>query len=120
MLFRSSAGDYNLTISDFQQMWEVAAKESLRVCDALGKMYGVQGCTGTVDPEEALVIQWGNGILYDEDKTNQEMLAQVQAGLLKPERYLAWYYDLPNKTAEDLQKIRQDYMPEMEAMLGGE
>ncbi|MEA4933706.1 MAG: hypothetical protein VB071_09070 [Lawsonibacter sp.] len=28
----NSSGDYNLTIIDFHEMWEVAAKEALRVC----------------------------------------------------------------------------------------
>ncbi|WP_300024329.1 hypothetical protein [Oscillibacter sp.] len=35
----SSEGDYNLTITDLQEMWETAAREAVRVCDILGQMY---------------------------------------------------------------------------------
>jgi len=63
----SSAGDYNLSIIDFQQMWEAAAKEAVRLCGALGQMYHVPGAHD-VDPDD-VSIDWGNGILYDEDKT---------------------------------------------------
>lgn len=34
----SSEGDYNLTIIDFQQAWEEAMRETLRICFVLGYM----------------------------------------------------------------------------------
>lgn len=106
----SSAGEYNLTIIDFQKMWENALQEIFRVCGVLGEMYRITGAH-VVDMKN-IVITWGNGVLYDEAKTNQELLSQVQAGLLKPERYLAWYHNLPCETDADLENIRKNYMPD--------
>lgn len=106
----SSAGEYNLTVIDFQRMWENAVKETMRVCGILGQLYNIADAHEI--PEDAVVINWGNGILYDEAKTDQELRAQVQSGLLQPERYLGWYYNLPCNTPEDRDKIRKDYMPD--------
>lgn len=114
----SSAGDYNLTIIDFQQMWEKAVRKALRVCDILGKMYRVNS-GGSVDPEKDVVIDWGNGILYDEEKEWSNYMGMVGAGMLKPEIALAWKFNLPWETPADLQKIREKYMPELEQMTEG-
>lgn len=59
-------------------------------------------------------------MLYDRDKANQEMMAQVQAGLLAPERYLGWYYELPADTPEERAKIRAEYMPDLGQLAEGE
>lgn len=112
----SSAGDYNLTIIDFQEMWEDAVREALRICDLLGQLYGLCNST-TLDPEQDVTISWGNGILYDEDKTWAQYTALVASGMLKPEIAIAWYFDLPfPETPEDLAKIRERYMPEIERL----
>ena len=108
----SSAGEYNLTIIDFQRMWERAVKETMRLCGILGQLYKVPGAHEVAD--DAVVINWGNGVLYDEAKTNSELFSQVQAGLLQPERYLGWYHNLPCDTLAQRAKIRKDYMPEIE------
>ena len=108
----SSAGDYNLTIKDLQEMWTAAVNEMLRICCIIGKMYGLYSGS-PIEPDD-ISISYGNGILYDEDKTNSEMMSQVQAGLLAPERYLGWYYNLPCDTEADRAKIRKEYMPEVE------
>lgn len=106
----SSEGDYNLTIIDFQSAWEDAIKEAVRLCGILGQMYHVPDAHEVT--EDAVTFDWGNGVLYDGEKTNQELLSQVQSGLLQPERYLGWYYNLPCKTPAQRAKIRKDYMPE--------
>ena len=106
----SSAGEYNLTIIDLQNMWEKTVREALQICGVLGQLYHISGAHEPT--EDAVVISWGNGVLYDEGKTNQELLSQVQSGLLQPERYLGWYYNLPCDTAAQREKIRQDYMPQ--------
>lgn len=111
----SSEGDYSLTIQDFQQMWYEALRESLCLCDALGKMHRL--CDLTLYDPDALAVTWGNGILYDRDKERAYQLQLVQAGLLRAELYLAWEYDLPCDTDAELAAIRQKYMPEMEALL---
>lgn len=107
----SSEGDYSLTITDFQQMWEDAVREALRVCGVLGQMYHITGAHEVT--EDQLVISWGNGVLFDEEKTRQRMLGEVQAGLLQPERYLGFTYKRPCDTPSQRAKIRKDYMPEV-------
>lgn len=111
----SSAGDYNLSIIDFQTMWADAAKEAVRLCGVLGRLYHVPGAH-EVDPEK-VSIDFGDGVLYDRDRANQELLTQVQMGLLSPERYLGWYYELPADTPEERAAIRAAYMPELEQMV---
>jgi len=117
----SSEGDYNLTIIDFQEMWESAVREAVRVCDVLGHIYGQYKGTA-INPEKDVTISWGNGILYDEDQVWIELKAMVAAGMLKPEIAVGWYFDMPYDTTADLQKIREKYMPEIEQISeeGGE
>lgn len=100
-------------------MWESSVREALRVCDLLGQLYGL--CSGAaLDEEQDVTVSWGNGILYDEDKTWAQYTALVASGMLKPEIAVAWYFDLPfPETPRDLEKIRKKYMPEMEAMTEG-
>lgn len=107
----SSEGDYSLTITDFQHMWEDAVRESLRICGILGQMYRITGAHEVT--EDQVVISWGNGVLFDEEKTRQQMLGEVQAGLLQPERYLGYAYKLPCDTPAQRARIRKDYMPEV-------
>lgn len=114
----SSAGDYNLTIIDFQRMFEVAAKEAVRLCGVLGRMYHVSGAHD-VDPD-SVSIDWGNGVLYDEDKTWADYLDMVARGLLKPEIALGWRFGMPAETEKDLSAIRAKYMPELEQLAGAD
>lgn len=112
----SSEGDYNLTIQDLWEMWEDANRETLQLCDTLGRMY--QLCDSVAfDPQSDLAIEWGNGVLYDPDQEWAEIKWLVSAGMLKPELALAWKYDLPRETEQDLAAIRAKYMPEMEQLL---
>lgn len=114
----SSAGDYNLSIIDFQQMFETAAKEAVRLCGVLGRLYHVPGAHDV--PEDAVSIDWGNGILYDEDKTWADYLDMVARGLLKPEIALGWRFGMPTETEADLAAIRAKYMPETKHMADGD
>lgn len=107
----SSAGEYNLTIIDLQRVWEGAVKEALRLCSVLGDAYKVAGAH-TVD-ERSVVITWGNGILYDENKTYAELKEQVSMGLLQPERLVGWYHNMPCDSPEERAKVRERYMPEV-------
>lgn len=114
----SSEGDYNLTIIEFQTVWENAVRDTAALCGELGKIYRVPGAV-EVKPEE-LVIDFGDGVLYDRDKTWTEYKEMVQMGLIKPEIAVAWYFELPHKTPTDIEKIRKDYMPEIDALTAGE
>lgn len=105
----SSEGDYSLTITDLQQMWEKAVLEALQLCSVLGRLYHIPGATDV--PEDAVVFNWGNGVLYDEEKAYKEMKEQVSMGLLQPERLVGWYHNLPCDTPAQREKIRKDYMP---------
>lgn len=110
----SSEGDYNLTIIDFQEMWDDAVKEAVRLCGVLGQMYRVPGAH---EPnEDSFSIDWGNGVLYDEDKTWADYLDMVARGLLKPEIAIGWRFGMTTETPEDLAAIREKYMPELSQM----
>lgn len=104
----ASAGDYNLTVMDFQRMWVVALQEALELSAVLAQLYSL--------PEQEpgkVSVDWGNGVLYDEDTQWEAYRLMVADGLLKPEIALAWRFNLPMQTAEDLAAIRTKYMPEV-------
>lgn len=107
----SSEGDYSLTITDLQRMWEKAVKETLRVCGILGRLYHIPNAVDI--PEDAVTFNWGNGVLFDEEKTRERMKSEVQAGLLQPERYIGFVYKQPCDTPTQREKIRKDYMPQL-------
>ena len=67
----------------------------------------------TFDPQSDLSVDWGDGVLFDRQRVWSEYQSMVSSGLLKPELALAWYFDLPHDTPEDLARIRAEYMPEM-------
>lgn len=109
----SSEGEYNLTVLDLQRMWEQVVREAVRLCGVLGALYRIQGAHEVA--EDAVSVSWGNGILYDEQLTYKEMKEQVSMGLLQPERLVGWYYDQPYDTQAQREKIRRDYMPQINA-----
>mgnify|MGYP001755874046 CR=1 FL=1 len=111
----STAGDYNLSLIDLQQVWFDAVREYLALCDTLGKMY--RYCDQSVwDVTEQLAVTWGNGVLYDPDKELETDLRLVAAQLLKPEIAVARHFDQPWEDEEDLKNVREKYMPAMEEL----
>ena len=110
----SSEGDYNLTIIDLQEVWTKAVQDALKLCGILGRLYGVKGAHDLT--EDVVTIDWGNGILFDEEKAWSDYMAMVSAGLLKPEIALGWKFGMPTDTDADLAKIRKKYMPDVEEM----
>lgn len=106
----SSEGDYNLTIIEFQQMWESALRDAVRLCGIFGQMYHVPGAHDVDD--NSIVIDWGNGVLFDEEKTWADYKDMVASGLLKPEIALGWRFSMPTDTPAQLKKIREKYMPD--------
>ena len=103
----SSAGDYNLTVMDFQEMWQEALGQGTRLCGELARIYGM----GPVPEDLSYAVDWGNGVLYDEDKTWERYRQMVADGLLKPEIALGWRFQMPADTPEEQEKIRDKYMP---------
>lgn len=102
----SSAGDYNLAVIDFQDMWEQAVKKALELCAVLAQLYKLPV------PDGSVAMDWGNGVLYDENQTWQEYKEMVSAGILKPEIALGWRFNMPIQTDGDLRAVRKRYMPE--------
>ena len=106
----SSEGDYNLTIIDFQQMWENALREAVRLCGVLGQLYHIPGAHEV--PDDSVVIDWGNCVLFDEEKTWADYKDMVACSLLKPEIALGWRFNIPADTPAQQEKIRKMYMPD--------
>ena len=69
--------------------------------------------------EDSVTIDWGNGVLYDEDKRWTDLKAMVAAGMLKPEYAVGWYFGMPTETPQDFEAIRARYMPEIESLMQG-
>lgn len=102
----SSDGEFNLTVIDFQRMWENAIREAARLCAILGGLYGIPGAK----PVE-IKPDWGNGVLHEEDKYWEQCLTMVDKGLLAPEVALGWRFNLPAGTEAERKVIRERFMP---------
>lgn len=113
----SSEGEYNLTVIDFQQMWAKAVYEAVRLCGVLGTLYKVEGAREVSAPKETVVFDWGNGVLFDEEKTWKDYLDMVAAGMLRPEYALGWKFGMPTNDEKELEAIRAKYMPVVSDMV---
>lgn len=102
----SSAGDFNLTVLELQRMWADAVQDTVDLCAVLAKMFRLE-----VPRETRISIDWGNGILYDEEQTWAEYVQMVKDGLLKPELALGWRFGMAADTREQQAAIREKYMP---------
>lgn len=102
----SSDGEFNLTVMDFQRMWESAVREAARLCAVLGRLYGIPGAK-----RSQLKLDWGNGVLHEEDKRWEQCMTMVDKGLLAPEVALGWRFKLPAGTPEERKAIRERFMP---------
>ncbi len=103
----SSAGDYNLTVMEFQRMWEQALQKTMALCGHLAQLYRLTA----IKQVPQVQVDWGNGILYDEEKTWQDYRQMVLDGLIRPEIALGWRFGLPAGTEEEQAAIRQNWMP---------
>lgn len=102
----ASEGEYNLTVMQFQQMWERALQDTAALCAVLAELYGM-----TPPKDMKLAVDWGNGVLFDEEKRWADYREMVKDGLLKPEIALGWRFNLPADTQAELGAIREKYMP---------
>jgi hypothetical protein len=100
----SSAGDFNLTVISYQQIWEQAVRETALLCRLLAELYGLPL------PSVKVQFDWGNGMLFDEDKTWEDYRQMVRDGILAPEVALGWRFGLPWETEKDRESIRRKYM----------
>lgn len=56
----ASGGEFNLTVMDFQRMWEQAVREVLQLCESWGRLFGL-----TKESAPEVAFRWGNGVLFD-------------------------------------------------------
>ena len=103
----SSAGDFNLTVMEFQKMWEAAQAKALSLCGKLAALYQLP-----LPEEMTVTVDWGNSTLYDEDKIWEDYRQMVTMGLMAPEVALGWRFNLPAATETERQAIREKYMPQ--------
>lgn len=102
----SSQGEHNLTAMEFQGMWEKTLRDAAGLCAVLAELYCMNA------PKDIGVsVDWGNGVLYDEEKRWEDYQKMVEDGLLRPEIALGWRFNLPVDSEEDLKAIREKYMP---------
>ena len=99
----ASAAEYAMAVLEYQHMWQQAVEDTLALCQVLGALYGYGKC----NPGQ-LSFDWGNGTLYDEEKTWADYMQMVEKGMLKPEVALAWRFGMEH---EDHQTIRRKLMP---------
>ncbi len=100
----SSAADFNLLVIACQQVWEKAVKETAGLCAVLAEMYGLPKV------DTGVTFDWGNGVLFDEDKTWEGYMEMVKAGLIAPEVALGWRFNMPFATEAERAEIRRRYM----------
>lgn len=101
----SSTADFNLTVLQLQQMWEAAVCGVVDLCRKLSKAYDIPS------PEGDVSIDWGNGVLYDETAQWEQYMTMVGDGILKPEIALGWRFGMPTDTPQQLETIRNKFMP---------
>ena len=95
--------EYSLTVLDFQHIWQSAVEEALALCGQLAKLYELP-CRDL----GKVRFDWGNGVLYDQEKTWADYMEMVSKGILKPEVALAWRFGM---TDADHKTIREKLMP---------
>lgn len=99
----ASAMEYSLTVLDFQHIWQSAVEEVMALCGQLAELYELP-CRDL----GKVRFDWGNGVLYDQEKTWADYMEMVSRGILKPEVALAWRFGMAD--ADD-KTIREKLMP---------
>lgn len=107
----SSSTKFAHVITSLQEMWGGAVTEVVRTCDILGQTY--LGWNSSECPSP--ILDWGNGVLYDEEKDFQRNYQLTTGGYQKPEILVGWLHGMPYDTPEQQQEIREKYMPESNA-----
>ena len=100
----ASQTDHALTVMDFQNMWQAGLEKITALCVILGSIYGIPLTEGEI------TVDWGNGVLFDEEKRWQDYKEMVSMGLCAPEVALGWRFGLPCNTPEERKAIRQKFM----------
>ena len=99
----ASAAEFSLTVMELQNMWQKAVEDAMGLCRLLGEIYGFSH----FEPGQ-ISMDWGNGNLYDQEKTWADYMEMVEKGLIRPEVALAWRFGMEGA---DEEAIRKKWMP---------
>lgn len=97
---------YN-TVAQLQRQLRPALEALAKITANLARFYGYE----VTDGEPA--IEFGDSVFEDTGTEFNRRFQMVQAGLLKPEDFNAWYFGLPIDKAREM-------LPEMTTMFGGD
>ena len=70
------------------------------------------GYFGLSQSDAVLSCVWGDSVLEDTNKEFQRRLQMVNAGILKKEKFISWYFHCDENQAND-------YIPQSDGLLGG-
>ena len=101
----ASQAEYNLTVMELQSMWQKAVEAVMALCGRLAELYGLQ------QAETEIIFDWGNGVLFDEEKVWADYMAMAEKGLIAPEVALGWRFNMKAETEAERAAIRQKFMP---------
>ncbi len=97
---------YN-TVAQLQRQLRPVLKAVAEITANLARFYGFD----VVDGEPA--IEFGDSVFEDTGTEFSRRFQMVQAGLLKPEEFNAWYFGVPLEKAREM-------LPEMTTLFGGD
>lgn len=100
---RSSKQRSFVRVSDIQQSLQAALTQLLQGLQYYRDYYANRHS----EPSE-LSCTFGDGVLEDTEKEFQRRLQMVQAGILKPEKLLAWYFGCEEAEALQMLPDQQD------------
>lgn len=109
----SSEGGYNLSIIDLQEMWKEGIKTLISITEELARAYDLT--LGDINPDD-IVFDFGDGVLYNRDKTFNELMALVSAGVIDATYLIGWYFEIDITTPEGKKKA-EEMMPAMDRLL---
>ena len=97
---------YN-TVCQIQRQLRPVLEALSRIITTLARFYGIDCADGEC------AIEFGDSVFEDTGTEFNRRLQMVQAGLLKPEEFVAWYFGVPIDKAREM-------LPEMTTVFGGE
>lgn len=102
---------YN-TVAQLQRQLRPVLEAVAEITANLARFYGLDVADGARSPGGKPAIEFGDSVFEDTGTEFSRRFQMVQAGLLKPEEFNAWYFGVP------LDKARK-MLPEMTSIFGG-
>ena len=94
---------YNTCNAIQQQGMEQGLLDTIYTCDVLADLYGIAP-PGAISPG----VSFGDSIFEDTNQEYTRQLQMVQAGILRPEKLLAWYFHIDEDVARE-EYLQNDY-----------